>query len=302
MSGDALEVDGHTIELSNRDKVLFPESGLTKGDLVDYYHRIAEYALPHCRDRPLSMQRFPDGIGAGGFFQKDAPDYFPDWIERAELRKHNGAVRYVVANDAATLVYLANQGCITPHLGLARRDKPNHPDRLVFDLDPSGRDFGKVQDAARHLKVLLDDLDLTSFVQTTGSRGLHVIVPLDRSADFDEARDFARALMQHLAGRHGDTLTIEQRKNKRGNRVFLDYLRNAYGQTAVAPYAVRAIEGAPVATPLRWGEVGTGGLDPQRYTMRNIFRRLAQIDDPWADMTHLGYSVDTAQMRLSGLA
>lgn len=299
MSGGTITVGGHTIELSNQGKILFPASGLTKGDLIDYYHRIAEVALPHYRDRPLSMHRFPDGIGAEGFFQKDAPDHFPDWIERVKLEKENGTVNYVLANNAATLVYLANQGCIAPHLSLARRDKPNHPDRLIFDLDPSDADFGKVQDAAQTLKTLLDQLDLASFVQTTGSRGLHVIVPLDRSAGFDMARDFAGAAMEWLAERHADALTVEHRKNKRGDRVFLDYLRNAYGQTAVAPYAVRAIEGAPVATPLRWTEVGAGDLDPQRYRITNIFRRLAQIDDPWSGMERRACSLGAAMRRLS---
>lgn len=302
MNGDTITVGGHSIELSNRGKVFFPESGLTKGDLVEYYHRIAEVALPHYRDRPLTMQRFPDGIGEEGFFQKDVPDYFPDWVERVTLDKENGTVNYVLANNAATLVYLANQGCITAHLSLARRDKPNHPDRLVFDLDPSDDDFGKVQDASKRFKDLLDELNLASFVQTTGSRGLHVVVPLDRSADFDAVRDFARALTECLAERHADTLTIEQRKKRRGDRVFLDYLRNAYGQTAVAPYAVRAIEGGPVATPLRWDEVRAGDLGPQGYSMTNIFRRLAQIDDPWAGMAHQARSIDAAQRRLSELA
>ncbi len=236
-------VGGRRIELSNLDKVMFPAADLTKGDLVDYYRRIADDALRHFRDRPLSMQRFPDGIAGEGFFQKDIPDSFPDWIDRVELAKADGTVTYVVANEPATLVYLANQGCITPHLGLSRCDEPDRPDQLILDLDPSDGDFAKVQKAARLLRRLFDDLDLPSFVKTTGSRGLHVLVPLDRSADFDTARDFARAVAEHLAVRHDRLVTVEQRKDKRGDRVFLDYLRNAYGQTAVAPYGVRAIGG-----------------------------------------------------------
>ncbi|TVR96018.1 MAG: ATP-dependent DNA ligase [Rhodospirillales bacterium] len=202
MASKRITVGDHTVELSNLDKVLFPDSGLTKRDLVDYYRRIAEVALPHYRDRPLSMHRFPDGIDQEGFLQKDLPDYFPDWIDRVELKKEGGTVTFVVANDAATLVYLANQGCITPHLGLARQDKPDHPDRLIFDLDPSDDDFPKVQAAAAKLKDLLDELELSAFVQTSGSRGLHVVVPLDRSAEFGAVRDFARALAECLARRH----------------------------------------------------------------------------------------------------
>lgn len=295
----SIAVDGHEIELSNLGKVLFPKSGLTKGDLVEYYRDIANVALPHYRDRPLTMQRFPDGLAEEGFFQKQVPDHFPDWIDRVELDKQDGTVTYAIANSAATLVYLANQGCITPHLSLARWDKPDNPDRLIFDLDPSDNDFAKVREAAKRLKSLLDELELTSFVQTTGSRGLHVVVPLDRAADFDTTRDFARALAECLSARHPDALTVEYRKAKREDRVFLDYLRNAYGQTAVAPYAVRAILGAPVATPLRWDEVTAADLDARSYAMENIFRRLAQIDDPWSGMPRTACSVETARQRLA---
>ena len=295
-------VGGHDIALSNPDKVLFPQHSLTKRDLVEYYRRVADVALPYYRDRPLTMQRFPDGIAKEGFFQKQSPAYFPIWIERIELAKEGGTVHHVIANDVATLVYLAEQGCVTPHLSLARRDKPHHPDRLVLDLDPSDDDFGKVQQAARMLKALLDELELESYVQTTGSRGLHVILPLDRSANFEEARGFARKLAERLIDQNPDALTIEQRKRKRGNRVFLDYLRNAYGQTAVAPYAVRAIEGAPVATPLRWDEASGSNLGPQKYTIENIFRRLSQIDDPWAGMERRAYPLAAAWNRLAQLA
>ena len=153
MTDDAMKIDGHEIAVSNQDKVFFPESGLTTGDLIDYYRRIADVALPHWRERPLSMHRFPDGIDGRSFFQKDVPDYFPDWIERKTLRKESGSVTYVVANNAATLVYLADQGCITPHIGLSRVDRIDAPDRLIFDLDPSGDDFTQVQSAARRLKA-----------------------------------------------------------------------------------------------------------------------------------------------------
>lgn len=299
MADETITIDEHSIALSNLDKVLFPKTDLTKGDLVDYYQRIANVALIYYHERPLTMQRFPDGIEQEGFFQKEVPDYFPEWISRVELKKENGTVKYVIAQNAATLVYLANQGCITPHLSLSRQDKPNHPDRLIFDLDPSDDDFKKVQRAASKLKDLLDALELGSFVQTTGSRGLHVVLPLDRTADFDAAREFAHAFAECLAQNYPEELTVEQRKSKRGDRVFLDYLRNAYGQTAVAPYAVRALEGAPVATPLNWDEVSAADLSPQKYTIKNIFRRLAQTEDPWSEIGQRGSSIDTARKQLS---
>lgn len=299
MSDDTLTIDGHDIAISHRDKVLFPESGITKGDLVDYYRRVAPTMLPHIRNRPISMRRFPDGIGEGGFFQKDAPDYFPDWIETAVLKKEGGTVRHVLANDAATLVYIANQACIEPHVALSRVDRIDHPDRMIFDLDPSDDDFGKVRDAAKMVRAFTDELGLTSFVMTTGSRGLHVVLPLDRSADFDTVRDFAHRLSAHLAALHPDLLTVEQRKQKRGERVFLDYLRNGYAQTAIPPYGVRAKEGAPVATPLDWDEVGDSKLSPRKYGIGNLFRRLAQRNDPWADIDRHAQSIDEADRRLA---
>ncbi|MEX2409614.1 MAG: DNA primase small subunit domain-containing protein, partial [Rhodovibrionaceae bacterium] len=186
-----------------------------------------------------------------------------------------------------------------PHLGLARRDKPEHPDRLIFDLDPSDDDFAKVQETARLLRRLLESLELPVFVQTTGSRGLHLVVPLDRSAGFDTVRGFAQALCKHLAKRNPKLTTVEHRKAKRGDRVFLDTLRNAYGQTAVAPYAVRAIEGAPVATPLRWREAAAGDLTPRKYTIKNLFRRLARIEDPWADIGKSAIALGKTRERLA---
>lgn len=295
MTDTSLRINGHDIEISNPDKVLFPGDDLTKGDLVDYYRRIAEVALKYYRDRPLSMHRYPDGIDADDFFQKNAPDYFPDWIRRARLAKEDGQVDYVLANNAATLVYLANQACITPHLALSRADRPHHPDRLIFDLDPADDDFSKVQSAAAKLKEALDELRLPVFVQTTGSRGLHLVVPLDRQADFDAVRDFSDRLTRRLANKDPELMTVEKRKAKRGDRVYLDVQRNAYGQTSVAPYAVRARQGAPVATPLRWREALAGDLDPRKYHVRNIFQRLGQIEDPWADIARHGCSLTNAR-------
>ena len=301
MSDPQPTIGGHRIEFSNLDKVLFPDDGYTKQDLVDHYRAVAAVALPHYRDRPLSMQRFPDGIGGDGFFQKDVPDYFPRWIHRVSLAKEDGRVSYVVADDEATLAYLANQACITPHLFLSRRDRPHHPDRLVFDLDPPGDEFEPVRRAARLVRDALGEVELPCYLQTTGSRGLHVVVPLDRSAGFDAVRNFAHDLASRLAAQHGDELTVEQRKSKRRGRIFLDYLRNAYGQTAVAPYAVRAIAGAPVATPIEWQELGDRRLHPRRYSIRNIRRRLGQKDDPWADIARHGHSIGAAARRLERL-
>ncbi len=300
MSERTIRVGKRDIRITHDDKVLFPDSGITKGELVDYYARVAPHAVKHWKGHPVSMQRYPDGIVGKSFFQKDAPDYFPDWIERCALEKEGGTVSHAVANEAATLAYLAGQACITGHLGLARCDKPRHPDRMILDLDPSDDDFAKVRQAAQWTKVLLDELGLTSLLMATGSRGLHVIVPLDRSADFDEVKTFTRAAAHALAAHHPRELTVEMRKNKRGDRVFIDYLRNDYAQTAVGPFSVRARPGAPVATPLAWSEVSSSRLRPDAYTIKTLFRRLAQCGDPWAGAHRC--SLGRAEKRLEKLS
>ena len=271
------------VEVSNLDKVFFPEKGYTKGDLVDYYERIAETILPHIEDRPITMIRFPNGIDDKRFFQKDAPDYFPDWIPRKSVKKkEEGETHYVICNNQATLVYLATQACITPHIWLSRQDKPDQPDRMIFDLDPSKDDFTEVKEAALSIRELLEkEMNLPLFLMTTGSRGLHVVVPLQPKHDFDEVRDFAQKVSSLLEEKFPEKLTMAARKEKRKDRLFLDVARNASAQTTVAPYAVRPIEGAPVATPLDWDELKSKDLNAQSYNIKNIFRRLGSKEDPW---------------------
>jgi bifunctional non-homologous end joining protein LigD len=302
MSTQIAEVGGHDLKLSNPDKVLFPAAGLTKADLIDYYERIAPVILPHLAGRPLSLVRYPNGIEVEGFMQKNASDYFPDWIRRARLAKQDGAVDHVVAEDAATLVYLANQACVTLHVGLSRVDRIDHPDRLVIDLDPSDDDFLKVKRAAKEARGLLEEVGLVPFLQTTGSRGLHLWVPLDRSVDFDQVRAFAARVAELLVARRPRELTAAQRKAKRGDRVFVDVARNAYAQTAVAPYSVRARPQAPVATPIDWAELDEPKLAPQRYTISNLFRRLARKRDPWAELDRHARPLEPARERLQRLA
>lgn len=293
MPDNEITVDDRTISLSNLDKIFFPDNGVSKGDLIDYYRRIAGVMLPHMAGRPISMQRFPDGIAGEGFYQKEAPAYFPEWVERAQVwvEEEENRQPQVVCSNTATLVYLANQACITPHIWLSRRDKLYYPDRMVFDLDPPDGDFEPVRSAARAMRKALDANGLKSFVMTTGSRGLHVVVPLAREVEFDEVRKAARRLAEQVAGEAPDRLTVEMAKVDRQGRLFLDYLRNSYGQTTVAPYAVRAKPGAPVATPLDWDELDDTGLNSQSYTIQNIFRRLGQKDDPWRDMREQAQSL-----------
>ena len=286
-----------TVALSSLDKVLFPDAGITKGDLVEHYRRVAGRMLPHVKGRPVSMQRFPDGIDADGFYQKDAPDYFPDWIRRVTVEKKGGTVEHAVVDDAATLVYLANQNCITPHVWLSRADRLHHPDRLIFDLDPPGEDFESVRFAAGALRDLLGELGLVPFPMTTGGRGIHVLVPLDRKADFDAVRDFARDAAGLLAARHPDRLTTEVRKNKRRGRLFLDVMRNSYAQTAVPPYAVRARPGAPVAMPIGWRELSALPLGGATWNTRNVAARLRK-KDPWQGLSRRARSLSGPRRKL----
>lgn len=281
---EAIFAGRNVIEITNPDKVLFPNDGITKRELVEYYHRIAPAMLPHMRGRPVAMERYPDGINGEGFFQKTVPAYYPDWIKTATLPKRDGVVRYVVCDNAASLVYLANQAVITPHTWLSRADKPNHPDQMIFDLDPSDGDFSAVGRAAKGLRQLLRNKGLAAFVKTTGSRGLHVLVPLNRRADFDEVRAFAREVAAAFAKSDPERLTTDVRKSRRGGRIFLDTARNAYGQTAVPPYAVRARPGAPVAAPLNWNELDQPGLAPGLFDIRSIFDRLHRNGDSWKNL------------------
>jgi bifunctional non-homologous end joining protein LigD len=301
MNDKQIKIGSRVFEVSNLEKPMFPDINFTKGELIDYYRDIAEVMLPHMQDRPISMERYPDGIEEEGFYAKQVPDYFPDWIDRAsvEVLESGETQPQVVCNQKATLIYLADQACITPHPWLSRRDRLHHPDKLIFDLDPPSEEFEPVRKAAKAIRQVLDEIDLPSFVMTTGSKGLHVVVPLDRSAGFDSVRAFAKDLAVQVADRQPELFTTETRKKKRKGRLFLDYLRNAYAQTSVSPYALRARPGAPVATPLDWDELNDPDLHSQSYTVKNIFRRLGQKDDPWKDIWRHAHGSEGLSEKLS---
>jgi bifunctional non-homologous end joining protein LigD len=291
-----------TVEITHPDKVLFPDDGITKADLASYYARVAEWMLPHLSGRPVSMQRFPDGIDGKGFFHKDIPDYFPPWIRRVEVPKAKGTVTHVIVCDAATLVYLVGQNTITPHVWISRADRLWQPDRMVIDLDPPpGGDFAAVRRAARNSGELLGELGFTPFAQVTGSKGIHVWTPLRRRASYDDVRALARDIGRVLAARHPDELTTEFRKAERGGRILVDTARNGYAQTAVPPYAVRPRPGAPVATPIDWDELSDSKLRPDRWTTRNVLRRLAAKGDPWEDVSSYARGISRARRQVDSM-
>lgn len=295
-----LKIGSHVIEVTHPDKIIFGKSGFTKQNLIDYYHAIASIMIPHIKNRPISMQRFPQGIHEDIFFQKDAADYFPSWIQRYPIPKQTGGtVEYITINTAATLIYLANQACV-PHIWLSKVDRLEKPDRLIFDLDPAHEhSFDTVQKVARHLKEVLDHLELPSFYMLTGSRGAHIVIPLKRIHTFDTTRSFAYDIAQLLAYQFPTLITIDMHKSKRGKRIFLDWLRNGFGATTVAPYAIRALEGAPIAVPITWQELQKKDLFSQKYTIKNIAQYINKNGDIWHDMDKHAVPLKSAQKKLA---
>jgi bifunctional non-homologous end joining protein LigD len=277
-------VEGHRIKLTNLEKVLFPD-GITKGQIIDYYEQIAPHMLPHLVNRPLNLERFPSGIGEKGFYHKETPNYFPDYIELVQVKTSETETQMQsMANNAATLVYLAQMAALTLHPWLSRKQQLGMPDKIVFDLDPSTEDsWDVVKEGALDLREMLRQMGLPSFVMTTGSRGLHVAVPIKPDHEYEAITLFSKAVCRKLE-RNDPKFTTQFRKEKRKGRVFLDHLRNRYAHTSVAPYTVRARPGATIAAPLNWDELDDPGLTPQTYTILNIFDRLRKMGgDPWKE-------------------
>jgi bifunctional non-homologous end joining protein LigD len=297
MSTEKIKAGGRTIEISRADKVLFPPD-LTKLDLARYYERVAPVMLPHLKDRPLNLERYPDGIDGHRIVQQHASQHFPAWIRRATVAKKGGQVEHVMAGDAATLVYLANQACITLHRWPSRADRLDRPDRMIFDLDPSRHDPAEVRRAAQKIVSLLQELGCQPWVMTSGSRGYHIVLPLQRRTGFEFVRTFARDVAELARRREPQMFTTEQRKAKREQKILIDVMRNGYAHTSVAPYAVRARPKAPVATPLHLPELAARSTRPDRWTMQLVLQRLEGDGDPWADMAKQAVTLTRARLAL----
>ena len=277
--------------ITHPEKVLFPDDGITKGALAAYYEAIAAIMVPHIRDRPITMERFPSGIGRKGFIQKDVSKGFPAWLERVEVPKKDGVVHHPVVKDARSLLWLANQNCITPHVWTSRAPDLFQPDICVFDLDPSRDDAEALRGAALALRDLLDELGLQSWVKTSGSKGFHIVVPLDGKADFGAVHSFASTVGTVLVARDPKHLTQEFSKADRGGRILVDTGRNGYSATFAAPYAVRAKRGAPISAPCTWKEIEKGEVEPQTFTLKTIADRIESVGDLWSDMRKHRYSL-----------
>lgn len=271
-------------------------------DLVDYYRTVGPFMLPHIRNRPLMLGRYPEGIEAGGFYQKGITSSFPAWVTRAEVPKiEGGSLVQAVADNTADLAALAAGACVSLHSWESRTDRLALPDRIVLDLDPPREEFEVVREVAFMLRSIFEEIGLVPFVKTTGSRGAHVVAPILRRFDFTEVRLVARAMADLVVDRIPDLVTTEARKDARGTRVYLDVMRNGYGQTSVAPYSVRARPGAPVATPITWEELANPSIASRHFHLHQIRARLHRSGDPWSGMGGHARSLAPARKRL-GLA
>lgn len=272
------------VKISHPEKLLFPDDGITKGEVAAYYETVAEHILPHIRGRPITMERFNKGIGQEGFIQKSIGKGTPDWIERVEVPKKGGTVKHPLIYDARSLQWLANQNCITPHVWASRVPDLYHPDICIFDLDPLTDDPSGVRTAALALRDLLAELRMTSWVKTTGSKGFHIAVPLDGKSDAGEVSTFAHRVSALLVSRFPRQLTMEFSKADREGRIYVDAGRNHPPATYAAPYAVRPKHGAPVSAPCTWEEIEGGSVSPRTFTLRTMAQRVAEVGDLWADI------------------
>jgi bifunctional non-homologous end joining protein LigD len=294
MDGPAGEV-----KITHPDKVLFPDDGITKRELAEYYAFIAPWMVPHIRGRPVTLERYNAGIGAPGFFHKDVSKGFPAWLERVEVPKKGGTVHHVIVTDARSLLWLANQNSITPHVWTSRVPHLYQPDVCVFDLDPSRADEpDALRAAAIALRDLLLELGLPSWVKTSGSKGFHIVVPLDGKSGMGDVAGFAHRVGALLVKRYPEQLTQEFSKVDRGGRILVDTGRNGYSATFAAPYAVRPKSGAPVSAPCSWEEIERGQVGPRTFVLRNMTSRMADAGDLWADMKRRRRSVKRAAEKL----
>jgi bifunctional non-homologous end joining protein LigD len=290
------------VPITHPEKVLFPEDGITKGDLAAYYEAIAPVMVPHIKGRPITMERFPAGIARKGFIQKDVSKGFPSWLERVEVPKKEGTVHHPVVTDARALLWLANQNSITPHVWTSRAPHLYQPDICVFDLDPSVDAPDVLRGTALLLRDVLEELGLPSWVKTSGSKGFHIVVPLNGKVRTEEVGAFAHAVGTLMVVRDPKHLTQEFHKADRGRRILIDTARNGYGATFAAPYAVRARRGAPVSAPCSWEEIESGAVHPQSFTLRNIGARMAAVGDLWSDMKKRARSLSRAVQKLRALS
>lgn len=292
-----LTVRGHRVRVSNPEKVLFPKSEITKLEYVSFYRDVARWAIPHLEGRPISLERFPSGVDGERFFQKEIPNYFPEYFRRVDVESEDEVKPYGVIDNVESLVYVANMVAVI-HTWTSCADHLRRPDRIIWDMDPMNVSFEKVRAAARLFRYLLEEIGMRPYLMTSGSRGLHVVVSIEPERDTERVFAFSKDTSELIARKLPELFTTIFTKSKRGRRVYVDYLRNRYAQTAVAPYVVRAIEGAPISMPIRWEELDDQSLTPQSFTIRNAIDRLKSEGDAWKKMYQKRDRLDVAMERL----
>jgi bifunctional non-homologous end joining protein LigD len=270
--------------ITHPEKILFPDDGITKGELAAYYEAVAPIMVPHLRARPVMMERYHRGIGANGFFQKNVAKGSPDWLERVEVPKKGGTVNAPLVCDARSLMWLVNQNSITLHVWTSRAPDLYYPDLCVFDLDPMQDDPVVLRATALRLRDLLLEVGLESWVKTSGSKGFHIVVPLDGKHRFGEVAKFGDTVGSLLVERDPEHLTQEFAKVDRAGRIYIDTGRNGFGATFAAPYAVRPKAGAPISAPCTWEELRCGDAEPRTFTLRGMAKRIKDVGDPWAEL------------------
>ena len=279
-------VNDHPLKFTHLNKVLFPADGFTKRDLLNFYNDVSPYLLPHLKDRPLSLKRYPNGIDQEYFFQKNSPASYPNWLrfenidsEHRDPKKPKEPIRYVLAESAAALLFLVNQGCIDQNPWQSRVGSLENPDFILIDLDPQGCEYNMIVEAALLVRRTLDKLELEGYAKTTGGDGMHIYIPVEPEYTYDITRTFAEAICRVCVAERPDLFTTPRSVEKRQkNRVYFDFLQNGEGKTIAAPYVVRAYPGAPVATPLAWREI-KAGLTPAQFHMRNTIARFHKVGD-----------------------
>jgi bifunctional non-homologous end joining protein LigD len=295
-----ITLSGHKLKLTNLDKVFFPDEGYTKGDLIDYYKSISKYMLPYLKDRPESMRRNPHGIKGQSFFQKNVDHMPPSWVKTKMIysESNDSNINYMLCNDEATLVYMANLGCIEINPWFSRIQALENPDYLVVDLDPEEISFDKVIETALVVKEVLDEAGAKSFCKTSGATGLHIYVPLKAKYDYEAAKEFAHVIARITNNRIPEFTSLERSPSKIKKKVYLDYLQNRKGQTLAAPYSVRPFPGATVAAPLLWEEVKKG-LSPSQFTIKNIHERLKDTGDLFKGILGAGINIEKCLKRIN---
>jgi bifunctional non-homologous end joining protein LigD len=288
--------------ITHPEKVLFPDDGITKGELAAYYESMAPFILPHLRGRPITMERYPAGIGKTGFWQKDVSKGFPEWLKRVEVPKKDGVVHHPIVDDTRSLLWITNQNTITQHVWTSRVPELDYPDVCVFDLDPSKDDPAALRAAAIGLRDLLEELTLPSWIKTSGSKGFHIVVPLDGRAHIGEVAQFANAVGAFFVSLAPEQLTQEFSKTDRRGRIYVDTGRNGYSATFAAAYTVRAKRGAPVSAPCTWSEVARGEVTPSLFTLRDMAARVERVGDLWDDMHRRGRSLKRPIQKLRRMA